>query len=86
MQQQELPLLSMPEYQAAHYGRLFGLRPERMRLFSDLSEAQKDRVNYYFGLINAGDYVYAIKSDGGIVSRREARNLFIERSTKHGGK
>jgi hypothetical protein len=78
--QQPLPLITMPQHQAEYYARLFGLNPERMMKFNDLDEAQQDRVNYYFGMINADDYIYAAMSDGGIVSNREKRNEFIERS------
>lgn len=77
MAKQQLTTMSQPV--AEHYARLFGLGPERMKRFDDLSKPQQDRVNYYFGLINAGNFVYATKADGGIVSKREKRNEFVER-------
>jgi hypothetical protein len=70
---------AMPQSHAQYYARLFGLPAAQMKKFCDLTGAQKERVNYYFGLINANNYIYAIKSSGGIVSKREKRNEFIER-------
>lgn len=78
MEQQQFPLSSMPENQAKNYAREFGLPKTSMRRLADLTEAQRDRVNYYFGLINADNYIYAVKSDGGIVSKREKRNPLME--------
>lgn len=79
MNQKPLPLITMPNSQAKHYARLFGLGPERMRRFDDLNEAQRARVDYYYSLVNAGSYVYATKGDSDIVWKREKRNGFIER-------
>ena len=78
MKQQQFPLSSVPKNQAGNYAREFGLPKDSMRRFVDLTEAQQDRVNYYFGLINADNYIYAVRSDGGIVSKREKRNPLME--------
>lgn len=78
MNQKSLPLITMPENQAKYYARRFGLGPELMRWFDDLNEAQQGRVNYYYGMVKASDYVYALKSDSDIVSRREKRNILVE--------
>ncbi|KKN35560.1 hypothetical protein LCGC14_0782510 [marine sediment metagenome] len=78
MEQQQFPLSSMPKNQAENYAREFGLPMASMRFWKDLTEAQRDRVNYYFGLINADNYIYAVHSDGGIVSKREKRNPLME--------
>jgi hypothetical protein len=70
----------LPAVQAKHYARLFGLPPERIRRFDDLNETQREWVDYYFGLVNAGNFIYATKGDNDIVWKREKRNSFIERA------
>ena len=60
------------------YVRRFGLPEDRIKLFDELTGDQKVMVFWLFNAIKPDDYVYAIKRNGGLVSRREKRDLEME--------
>jgi hypothetical protein len=64
------------------YRELFGLPADQIRFFDELTESQVELVRRYFtaGLVNVEKYVYAVRRDGGLVARREKRNLLWERT------
>lgn len=67
-----------------HYARKFGLHPEQVRYFDELTADQVEEVRRQFDarLIGVEDYVYAVKRDGGLVWRRIRRNPIIERKNR----
>lgn len=62
-----------------YYARLFGLPVGRIKLFGQLSAAQKNRVTYLFSSTGANKFVYATKDDGDMVWSRHKRDNLIER-------
>lgn len=62
--------------------RFFCLPVDQIRYFGELDEAQIKEVRKYFssGLVNVGQYVYAVKRDGRLVWQRERRDLLMEAS------
>jgi hypothetical protein len=62
------------------YARQFGLPPDQIKYFGELTRAQVRDVQRYFsaGLVNVSNYVYAIRQDGRLVWRREKRNPLLE--------
>lgn len=63
------------------YARDFGLSVDQLRFFGELTEAQQAEVERLFNLINPGDYIYAVKRDGGLVWERKKRDLVREANT-----
>jgi len=65
------------------YAKKFGLPIEQIRFFGELTEEQKECATYQFGTGRAGydAYIYAIKQSGGLVPRREKRDLLTEAQT-----
>jgi hypothetical protein len=62
-----------------HYAnKYFGLPIGQIKLFNELTEAQKARVGWWFNLVNPASYVYAVKRDGNLVERREKRDMLME--------
>ncbi len=51
----------------------FGLPVEQVRFFDELTEVQQDEVYWHFGRQNPGNYIYAVKRDGGLVEQRERK-------------
>lgn len=62
-----------------YYARLFGLAPDRIKLFTQLTTIQKNRVVYLFSSIGVDRFVYAIKADGEMVWSRHKKDTLIER-------
>ena len=52
------------------YARAFGLPVEQIRIFHELTTEQLNYARKEFSLYRAADYIYAVKRDGGLVSRR----------------
>jgi len=66
-----------------HYAdKYFGLPTKQIKWFDELTKAQQGQVAWYFNLINPDNYVYAVKQDGNLVTRREKRNLLLEAQYK----
>ena len=61
----------MMTQQRERYAQMFGLPVEQIRLFNELTPTQKNSVNWLFSLANTNQYVYAVKKDGSLVSKRE---------------
>lgn len=55
------------------YARVMGLPPQQVRRFEELTEAQvaEVRVQFSAGLVDVGNWVYAVRRDGSLVPRRE---------------
>jgi len=54
----------------SRYARRFGLPPAQVRLFAELTEAQRHEVNAVYSLYHADRYVYAVKRSGALVWNR----------------
>jgi hypothetical protein len=68
----------------AFYARKLGLPEGQIRFFDELDEAQVAEVRQEFsaGLVSVDRYVYAVKRDGHLVSRRERRDILVENQMK----
>lgn len=62
----------------AMYAREFGLPPEQIRFFDELSEDQRKQVFWSFNINRPSFYVYAVKRDGNLVWERKARDFLRE--------
>jgi hypothetical protein len=51
----------------------FGLPENQIKYYDELSAEQKERCHWLFGKTNADQFVYAVKQDGDLVSRRERK-------------
>ena len=52
------------------YARAFGLPVDQVRILHELTTEQLNHVRKEFSLYQAAEYIYAVKRDGGLVSRR----------------
>ncbi len=51
----------------------FGLPVGQVKTFDELTEAQQERVYWYFGRQNPGNFIYAVKRSGDLVWQRERK-------------
>ena len=58
--------------------KLFGLPEGQIKFYNELTQAQKDRVPWIFNALKPDDYIYAIKRNGNLVSKREKRIPLME--------
>jgi hypothetical protein len=58
--------------------KFFGLPVEQVKFYSELTPEQKIKVAWIFNALKPDDYIYAIKRDGTLVSKREKRVPLME--------
>lgn len=51
--------------------KCFGLPPEQIKAFDELTPEQQGRVHYFFGKCDTGRFVYSVKKSGELIHNRE---------------
>lgn len=55
--------------------KCFGLPIEQIKFFPELTTEQMAQVYFYFGNAGPNNFVYAVKRDGNLVTKRERKRL-----------
>jgi hypothetical protein len=58
--------------------KFFGLPTEQIKFYDELTSEQKAKVTWIFNALKPDDYIYAVKRDGTLVSKREKRVPLME--------
>jgi len=58
--------------------KLFGLPEGQIKFYNELTSEQQAKVAWTFNALKPDDYIYAVKRDGALVSKREKRVSSME--------
>ena len=58
--------------------KFFGLPEDQIKFYNELTSEQQAKVAWTFNALKPDDYIYAVKRDGALISKREKRIPLME--------